>query len=238
MKIRKIETMGMVDGPGIRTVIFTNGCPLKCLYCHNPEMQDGNEGANYSPTELIKELEKYKTYYDASGGGVTFSGGEPLLQDELIPILALCKENNIHSALDTSGHFRTKDLASQIIQLADLIILDIKHYDHEEYQKLTGGSISRLLDFIQILNRFNKEVWVRSVIIPSYNDHEKFLKGIAGIIKQINNVTNIELLPYHNLALEKYENLGLNYPLSETPNMDTDVTKKLEIFLKNYLNFS
>ena len=126
MRITKIETTGMVDGPGIRTVIFTGGCPLRCLYCHNPEMWQVNDvDADYEAEDMIITLKKYQTYYDTSGGGVTFSGGEPLLQAELPVILKACKKNHIHTALDTCGHFYDKKLAEEITKLADLIILDI-----------------------------------------------------------------------------------------------------------------
>ena len=229
MKIAKIETTGMVDGPGIRTVIFTSGCPLRCLYCHNPEMWSPNDiDADYEVEDIIITLKKYQTYYDESGGGVTFSGGEPLLQEELPNILKACKKNNIHTALDTCGHFYDQKLAEEITKLSDLIILDIKHTDSNEYLKLTSQPINQLFEYIDILNKHHKEVWIRTVIMPNYNDNEAFIYSLLEFIKPINNVTNIELLPFHNLANDKYKELKINNPLKDTPAMNINKLKKLE----------
>lgn len=236
MKISKIETLGMVDGPGIRTVIFTSGCPLRCLYCHNPDLWANNNDKEYSIDELINILGKYRTYYETSGGGITFSGGEPLIQENLTEVLKKCKENGFHTAIDTSGHFNNEDDTINIVKAADLIILDIKHFDDSEYQKLTGQPMDKLFKFIDILNNHAKEVWIRSVIIPSFNDNEEYLQGLAKLIKKIKHVTNTELLAYHNLAIEKYQNLNIDYQLNDIPALDTTKLDKLEEILKTYLN--
>ena len=229
MKIAKIETMGMVDGPGIRTIIFTSGCPMRCLYCHNPEMWTFNDDEFYTTDQIINRLEKYRTYYETSGGGVTFSGGEPLMQKELVGILKACKEKNIHTAIDTCGHFLDEQLTHQILENVDLVILDIKHHDEKEYLKLTSQPIKDLIKFINILNTYKKDVWLRSVIVPGINDTEDYIINLIDFIKQIKNVKNIELLGFHNLANDKYENLGIMNPLKDSPSMDSE---KLEILKK------
>jgi len=236
MKITKIETLGMVDGPGIRTVIFTGGCPLRCLYCHNPETWHVNPlDPDYSKEDLLDLLNKYRNYYEASGGGVTFSGGEPLLQEELIEILELCRKGKIHTAIDTCGHFKDKKTAEAITKNADLIILDIKHTNPDEYLKLTKQPIDQLFEYIELLNQYQKPVWVRSVIVPAYNDNPAFIHDLSQLIKKINHVTKMELLGYHSLADEKYQRLNIENPLLETPNMDIKKVKALENLLREKL---
>jgi len=233
MKVAKIESLGMVDGPGIRTIIFTSGCPLRCLYCHNPEMWNANKSdQDYSVETLIATLKRYQAYYETSGGGVTFSGGEPLFQEELIEVLKACQNEKIHTAIDTCGHFKDLKTAEEITKNADLIILDIKHTNYDEYFKLTGQPMDQLFEYIKILNKLNKDIWIRSVIIPNYNDTPDYIKSLTEFVKQINNVTKIELLGYHNLADDKYQKLAINNPLKGTPNMDGLKLKELESLLK------
>jgi pyruvate formate lyase activating enzyme len=227
--INSIETFGTVDGPGIRVVIFMQGCPMRCIYCHNPEMWlKGKENYQYTTQQLLDILLKYKSYFN-NGGGVTFSGGEPLYQSEfLLEILKLCKDNNIHTCLDTSG------VGSNYIELlnyVDLVIFDIKHIDENKYQKITGCNIDASLTFLEICQKLNKKLWLRQVIIPNITDNEEYIYNFKKYISNISNVEKVELLPYHNMAINKYEKLGLNYPLKDIDNVSLEQIETLKKIL-------
>ena len=218
--INSIETMGLVDGPGIRVVVFMQGCRLRCLYCHNPETWALDGGYEMTPLELVSKICNYKPYF-SNGGGVTFSGGEPLLQaDFLIEVLKLCKKNNIHTCLDTAGVGTTKD--EEVLKYVDLVILDIKSSNKLDYQKITGGEIDVLDNFIEMCNKLNKKVWVRQVIVPTINDNEENILHLKQYIKKINNLEKVELLPYHTYGMEKYNELKIPYRLKGVPDMDSD----------------
>lgn len=237
-KIHSFESMGLVDGPGIRNVIFFQGCPLRCLFCHNPDTWYFNEGTEISPYDLIKKIIRFKPYFK-NGGGVTFSGGEPLMQPEfLLKMLKLCKENNIHTALDTSG-CGLGDY-KEILKYTDLVLLDIKHVDYKNFKSLTGDSIEKLKNFIKQLNSSNTSVWIRHVVVPGITDSKEHFEKLKDIIKTINNVDKIELLPYHTLGVNKYEVLNYDYKLKNTEPMDKDkcssIEKDLIQSLKNDLN--
>ena len=228
--IDSIDTMGLVDGPGIRVVIFMQGCPLKCLFCHNPETWNDEKKKQYTPNELIEYILKFKSYFEEKGG-VTFSGGEPLKQPLfLLECLKLCKENNIHTCLDTSGVGENYD---EILDYTDLVIWDIKAIDNENYKKMTGKDIDVSLNFLKTCQKKNKKMWLRQVIVPGINDNEEYILKLKKYIKQFKNIENIELLPYHSMGIEKYKKLGLKYRLLETPDMDKNKCKKLEQLLKN-----
>lgn len=223
--VSKIETLGLVDGPGIRTVIFLSGCKLRCKYCHNPEMWQMTK-CNYTSDELAERIIRNKPYFKRNNGGVTFSGGEPLLQSEfIIDVCKILKKHNIHTALDTSGvgNGNYKELLSYI----DLIILDIKHIEQKEYQELTGYNIKESEKFIQELNNSDKPVIIRQVIIPGITDNLEYIKGLKQKIKNIKNIQKVEFLSYHTLGVTKYQKLGLNYPLSNLEPMDKDKCEKL-----------
>ena len=235
-KVAAIETMGLVDGPGIRTVVFLQGCPLRCLYCHNPEMQEAaSENAKeYTPSQIVDLLKRYKSYYKDSGG-VTFSGGEPLLQkDFLIECLKLCKKEKIHTAVDTSG--AVCDCA-EILDFVDLVILDVKACTAEEFANITGGKIENLHKFLQLCMQKNKKLWIRQVVVPKVNDNKEQIKMLADFLKYIKGIEKIELLPYHTMAKEKYKKLGRNYALENVPDMDEERCKDLENELKQLLKF-
>ena len=214
--VSKIETFGLVDGPGIRTVVFLSGCKLRCKYCHNPEMWKKDKD-NYTPEELAKKILRNKNYFNRNGG-VTFSGGEPLLQSKfIIEVCKILKKENIHIALDTSG-VGNGDY-EEILKYVDLVILDI----------------NESLIFRSILNKSNKDVWIRQVIVPDVNDNEDYLKELVKEVKSIKNVKKIEFLPYHNMALDKYKELGLDYPYKEKEAMDLEKCNQLyEMFMKMY----
>lgn len=233
-RIHSIESMGLVDGPGIRTVVFFQRCPLRCAYCHNPDTWNIKGGTEITPNELLKKVLRFKPYFEKSKGGVTFSGGEVLLQpDFLIEILKLCKENNIHTALDTSGFGLGK--YDEILKYTDLVLLDIKHIDDKGYKSLTGHSKKGLDEFLKALDKSGTKLWIRHVVVPEISDSVEHIEKLAHIIKQIANVEKIELLPYHTLGVSKYEKLGIDYSLKNIPSMDKDKTKNLEEHLKKFL---
>lgn len=229
-RISDIETMGLVDGPGMRLVLFMSGCRLRCLYCHNPETWTAENSKEITPEEVLKKYQKYSNYY-GDNGGVTFSGGEPLLQSEFVlETIKLLKENNIHTAIDTAG---VADNYDEVLKLVDLVILDIKAVEKEEYEYLVSGKIEKQKEFLDKCVGFNKKLWIRQVIVPGINDDEKHIEKLKNFIKDIPNVERIELLPYHSMAKEKYQKLGIEYSLKETPDMDNEKCKNLQKLLKN-----
>lgn len=230
--VDSIESFGLVDGPGIRTVVFLSGCRLRCKYCHNPEMWVMGQ-KNYSPQELVNRILKNKNYF-GSKGGVTFSGGEPLLQSKfIIEVAKILKKDNIHIALDTAG-VGNGDY-DEILKYIDLVILDVKYTTSSGYKQLTNHSISESLSFISHLNKSKKKVWVRQVIVPGLMDNNNYLESLVEFIKKIKNVEKIEFLPYHKLGSEKYEKLGINNPYKEKEEMDIVKCQKLyEKFIKMY----
>lgn len=215
--VDSIETFGLVDGPGIRTVVFLSGCTLRCKFCHNPEMWvKGKE--NYTAEALAEKIIKNKNYF-GDKGGVTFSGGEPILQSKfVIEVCKILKKENIHIALDTAG-VGLGDY-KEILDIIDLVLLDVKHTDNLNYQDLTGREIDHTLRFIEALNERGKEVWIRQVIVPGLHDNKEYLLSLNKFIKNIKNVTRIDFLPYHKLGSEKYVALKLNNPYEKMPEMD------------------
>lgn len=222
--IDSIETMGLVDGPGIRFVVFLKGCKLRCLFCHNPETWNYDNALKISSEELLRKILKYKNYY--TDGGVTFSGGEPLLQSEfLLDILKKCKMVNLHTALDTSGVGNGN--YEEILKYTDLVILDIKALDGENYKKMTGHSMDEFNKFLSVCQRLNKKLWIRQVIVPGINDSVEYILRLKEFIKKIKNVEKVELLPYHLYGIDKYEKLGIDYKLKDTEAMDVEKCKEL-----------
>lgn len=226
--IDSFETFSTLDGPGIRTVVFLNGCKLRCLFCHNPEMWNLKE-KNFTPEEVVQKILRNKPYFK-NGGGVTFSGGEPLLQiDFLIETCKLLKCENIHITLDTAG-VGLGDY-DEILSLVDLVIFDIKALDDINYMKMTGNKISESLKFLECCQKNNKKMWIRQVIVPGINDSEAYIDSLAHFIKKLKNIEKIELLPFHTMAYEKYKKLNLDNPLKDKVNMDKEKCNKLEKIL-------
>lgn len=232
-RINSIESMGLVDGPGIRFVVFMQGCPLRCKFCHNPETWDLNGKSKcYTPEELIKKILNYKPYFKHNGG-VTFSGGEPLMQKEfLLECLKLCKKNNIHTCLDTAGSILNVE---EILKYTDLVMFDIKGTNKDNYKNMTGFNIENSLKFLNLCGKLNKKLWIRVVIVPGINDTKEYVNELINFIKPIKNVEKIEFLPYHTLGVHKYDELKINYPLKGVSDMDKDKCKKLEDMLKEGL---
>jgi len=232
--IKKIETFGLVDGPGIRTVVFFTGCKLRCKYCHNPEMWNIQE-PNYTAQQLVDRIIRNKPYFEKSNGGVTFSGGEPLLQSKfLIEVCKLLKKENIHIALDTSGVGNGN--YDEILSYIDLVLLDIKHVTREGYKELTGIDFEESQKFIESLNKSGKPVIIRQVIVPGIMDNDNYLDGLKEQLKKIDNIQKIEFLPYHTLGIEKYKELNIDYPLKSINAMDNEECKKLYNQFINEIN--
>ena len=225
-KINSIESMGLVDGPGVRYVVFMQGCPLRCIFCHNPETWNTNKSNEiYTPKNLVEKILRYKPYFK-NGGGVTFSGGEPLMQKEfLLECLKLLKKENIHTAIDTAG---TITNCEEILKYTDLVLFDIKALDDKNYNKITSGNINNSLKFLELCQKMDKKLWIRQVIIPGINDNIKYINRLIEFIKPLKNVEKVELLPYHTLGVHKYEKLGIKYYLNGVPDMDKDKCKELE----------
>lgn len=225
--VNSVESLGTVDGPGIRAVIFLNGCSLRCKYCHNPETWIMQE-KNYEPSSLVEKVIRYKPYFN-HGGGVTFSGGEPLLQPEfLIECSRLFKENGINVALDTAGAGIGN--YEEILKYTDLIIFDVKDVTKERFFDLTGGNIENTWQFLDIARKMNSKFWIRQVIIPGVNDTFAYMEELDKYIKDhinIDNVERVEFLPYHKLGTEKYEKLHIFNPYQEKEAMDATKCKEL-----------
>ena len=230
--IDSIETFGLVDGPGIRCVVFFNGCKLRCKYCHNPEMWQKKDN-NYSVEEVYKKIMRCKPYFK-NNGGVTFSGGEPLLNsDFIIEISKLLRKENIHIALDTAGIGLGN--YKEVLDSVDLILLDIKHTEPKMYKEITGSSIDEVENFISQLNESNKPVWIRQVIIPDITDNEEYTSSLAQYLTKIKNIERIDFLPFHRLGEEKYRALKIDYPYKEKNDMDKIKCQILyENFIKKY----
>ncbi len=227
-KIHSIETFGAVDGPGIRFVVFMQGCPMRCLYCHNPDSWDISNGQEISIDSLLAEILKYKNYYGKEGG-VTLSGGEPLLQlDFVIELFEKLKSYNINTCIDTSGimyntSVETDVKIDKLLSLTDLVLLDIKHIEDANHQNLTGKSNKNILNFARYLNRKNIPMWIRYVLVPGYTDNEDDIKKLRSFLDTLDNIKKIEVLPYHSMGVVKYEKLKIDYKLKdvEPPTKDS-----------------
>ena len=214
-KVHSFESMGTVDGPGIRFVVFTQGCPLRCLYCHNPDCRTIYGGREITAGEVLVEIQKYRSYL--KGGGVTVSGGEPLMQPEFVSaIFQGCHELGIHTALDTSGYCPVS-VAQPVLDHTDLVLLDIKSFDPQIYQRVTHVSLEPTLAMARHLSRIHKPTWIRFVLVPGLTDAPHNIEGLADFVATLDNVERVEVLPFHKMGEYKWEQLGLNYLLKDTP---------------------
>lgn len=230
-RIHSLESFGTVDGPGIRFVIFMQGCTLKCKYCHNRDTWPIKAGTETTIDELIKKIVNYKTYMDNSSGGVTVSGGEPLLQAEFVTeLFKKLKSLGIHTCLDTAGSIPINPQIKELLKYTDLVLLDIKHIDEKKCIDLTGFSNKNNFDFANYLSNLNIPVWIRQVLIPGYTDDKFDLQKLKEFIDTLKNVQKIEILPYHDLGKFKWEEFGDTYALSDVriPNQD-DIKKAKQI---------
>ena len=217
-KIHSIETFGTVDGPGIRLVVFLQGCPLRCLYCHNPDTQKYCIGEQMSPEQIIEEYEKNRAFY--SKGGITVTGGEPLMQIEFVTeLFALAKAHGIHTCIDTSGATFCPESGEcvrrfdRLLELTDLVMLDIKHINPEHHKALTGRSNEAILAFALHLGERGVPIWVRHVLVEGYTDDPDHLEALGRFIATIPSVKALDVIPYHTLGVAKYRELGMDYAL-------------------------
>ena len=229
-KIHSIETFGTVDGPGIRFVVFFQGCHLECKYCHNRDTWDINQGNYISVDELFEKILKYKSYL-MPNGGFTASGGEPLLQPYfLISLFRKLKKVGIHTAIDTSGMIEITHTIKELLSLTDLVLLDIKHIHPEKCKDLVGFSNEKELAFAKYLSENNIPIWIRQVIIPGVTDNKEDLLSLKDFLSSLNTVEKVELLPYHNLGEYKWKELGLEYQLKDVrPATNEDIQRANEI---------
>ena len=219
-RLHSIETFGAVDGPGIRTVFFLQGCPARCVYCHNPDSWSTAGKEEISVEQVVHTAQRGRPYY-GKDGGVTFSGGEPLLQGEfLIEAMEALSKEGFSSILDTSGTW-VDDFTKGSIEKSQMLLLDVKHPDEEKFKEITGVSQDNLLQVIDFANDENKPLWIRQVIVPGINDTEEDVKSLKAFVEQrVKNLYTIELLGYHNMAIEKWDKLGIPYKLRNVPPMD------------------
>lgn len=226
-KIHSIESCGTVDGPGIRFVVFTQGCPLRCMYCHNPDSWNYDTDNLMSADEILTQYEGVKAF---CGGGITVTGGEPLVQiDFVIELFKKAHDRGIHTALDTSGLLFNRDNTAKIDELlkyTSLVMLDIKHIDDEEHKKLTKHSNKNILDFARYLSENNIPTWIRHVVVPGITYNEEYLTRLGEFLAELKNVKALDVLPYHDMAIPKYENLGIEYPLKGVPPLTHDEALK------------
>lgn len=231
--IHSIETCGTVDGPGVRFVVFTQGCPLRCQYCHNPDTWKVNDGKKISVDELMKKIIKYKSYMKYSGGGVTLTGGEPLLQPEFAKeLFKRCKEEGIHTAIDTSG-FIPLDKTKEVFEYTDLVLLDIKSFNPILYKDLTGVNNYPTIKLAKYLSEINKTAWIRYVLVPGLTDKEEDIKNLAKFLSLLKNIERVEILPFHKMGEYKWEELGYEYKLKNTPTPSDEAIEKAADIFKN-----
>ncbi|TVQ08609.1 MAG: pyruvate formate lyase-activating protein [Leptolyngbya sp. DLM2.Bin27] len=233
-RIHSIETCGTVDGPGIRFIVFTQGCPLRCLYCHNPDCQDIHGGTVTTVDEIMAQIAQTKTYL--RNGGVTVSGGEPLMQPEFVAeIFRRCHQMGLHTALDTSGYVAL-EAAKPVLINTDLVLLDIKSYSSDLFHQVTRVSIEPTLKFARYLAEINQPTWIRFVLVPGLTDPAENVAGLAEFVGSLGNVERVEILPFHKLGEYKWEQLGLPYALAKTqPPSPELVEQVVQIFRQQSL---
>ena len=231
-KIHSIESFGTVDGPGIRFVLFLQGCHLQCKYCHNRDTWDLKGGEYKSLDDIFDKIKRYKNYIMLSGGGVTVTGGEPLLQVKfLIELFKMLKTEGIHTCIDTSGIVAITEDIKELLKYTDLVLLDIKHIDDEKCKKLVGVSNKRELEFAQYLSDNNIKIWIRQVLVPGYTDDDDDLKKLKKFIKSLKTVENVQILPYHNMGKFKWEKLGSKYELEDVRPANQDDVERVKKIL-------
>lgn len=233
-RVHSIESFATQDGPGIRFLVFMQGCAARCLYCQNPDTWDLKAGFDMSAQEVLKKVKRCMPYIKASHGGITVSGGEPLLQMEfLIELFRLCKMNNIHTAVDTSAFYNVhnRKLLKKLIPFTDLFILDIKAASEALHKKITSRPLSEALDFLNILEAGKKPYWLRYVLVPKLNDSKKELQALKKILAGLIYCEKFEFLAYHTLGKHKWKYMKLKYPLRNTPAASPQHLKRASLFL-------
>lgn len=236
-RIHSVETAGTVDGPGLRYVVFFQGCPLRCLYCHNPDTREPKAGKEVTSYELVEDIKKYRSYMEYSGGGVTISGGEPLLQPKfLAELLKSLKKEGFHTAVDTSGCANI-DTVKDVFKYTDLVLLDIKSIDPKTYKTITAQELYPTLEMAKYLDAHNIKMWIRYVVVPGFTDSIHDAEKLAEFVSGLKNVERVEILPFHKMGEYKWEQLGYEYKLKDTQPPDANlITEIKNIFIKKGLN--
>ncbi len=232
LRLHSVESLGTFDGPGIRQVFFLQGCNFKCLYCANPDTIEYGTGREYAISELVKMARSQKPFYGKKGG-ITVSGGEPLMQAKnLIKLFKKLKSSNIHTCIDTNGSILTSDV-KKLLNTTDLVLLDIKQFDNIKHIELTGEANNRTLRFLDYLEKIEKPTWVRYVMVPGYTDDEEDIHNLGKLLSSKSNVEKLEIQPYHSLGVHKYEAMGWDYKLKDTPHNNPEALENAKnIFLK------
>lgn len=232
-RIHSFESFGTVDGPGIRYVVFFQGCSMRCLYCHNPDTWDVHGGTLVESDQIISNILRNQSFYRT--GGLTASGGEPMLQlPFLTELFSKAKEHGIHTCLDTSGIlFSASKEVVDLLEVTDLVMLDIKHLNCTEHEKLTGHSNEAVLAFVSYLEQMKKPFWVRHVVVPGITDQQQSLVALGQYLKSLSYLEKLEVLPYHSMGEVKYEQLGLDYPLKGTPQLTKQQAAECEKIIRD-----
>jgi len=235
-RIHSLQSFGTVDGPGVRYVVFLQGCPMRCAYCHNPDTWPVNAGEEYDAEYIVEQYHRNEGFYH--DGGITVTGGEPLLQiDFLIELFTLCKRDNIHTCVDTSGITYKPDnkvyneKLDKLLEMTDLVMLDIKHIDPVKHKELTAQPNDGILAFAELLSEKKIPIWIRHVVVPGITDDEVYLKKLGYFIGGLKSLKALDVLPYHDMAIPKYENLGIEYKLKGVPPMDKAKALELKQFI-------
>ena len=220
--VNSIQSLGAVDGPGVRYVVFMQGCPLRCVYCHNPDTWLPQDGEAYTADELTRKALRFRPYW-RNGGGVTVTGGEPLMQAAFVEeFFAKLHEQGVHTALDTSGVGNLAE-AERVLRHTDLVLCDLKFLTKSDYRKYCRADFGQVERFLQLTAMKGVPLWVRHVVVPGLTDSDTHIEGLHRYIGTLPNVQKVELLPYHLLGVNKYETMNMNYPLNGVPAMDTNV---------------
>ncbi|GAL10106.1 pyruvate formate-lyase activating enzyme [Vibrio astriarenae] len=235
-RIHSFESCGTVDGPGIRFIVFLQGCLMRCKYCHNRDTWDPKGGKEVTVDEIIKDATSYRHFMNASGGGVTCSGGEAMMQPEFVrDFFKAAKEQGIHTCLDTNGYIRKHtEVIDEVLEQTDLVMLDLKHMDDEIHEDLIGVSNHRTLDFARYLQKIGQTTWIRYVVVPGYTDDLDAARKLGEFIKDMDNIEKVELLPYHKLGAHKWEALGHEYPLEGVNPPSKEVMDSIVEVLSEY----
>ena len=235
-RIHSTESCGTVDGPGIRYIVFLQGCLLRCLYCHNRDSWDMHGGKETTVDALMQELIPYRSFMNASGGGVTASGGEAMLQPEFVrDFFRACHQEGIHTCLDTNGYIRHyTEVIDEVMAVTDLVMLDLKQINDDIHHTLVGVPNIRMLDFARYLQKIGKRTWVRYVVVPGYTDDEKSARQLGEFIKDMENVERVEMLAYHELGKHKWEELGKTYELDGVKPPSKETMESLKAILSDY----
>lgn len=226
-RIHSFQSLGTVDGPGVRAVVFMQGCPLRCACCHNPDTWDLGGGKIVSAEEIFRKIQRLRAYF-GKDGGVTVSGGEPLLQADFVAeLFRLCRADGISCALDTSGCIYNESV-ERLLSLTDLVLLDYKYTNDTDYKKYTGMSMQSAEDFLARLDALGKRVWIRQVIIPTLNDSEESVRRLYALSERYSCIEKTELLPFRKLCVEKYRALGIDFPLENIPEASEELIERLK----------